>query len=567
MWPTFVNLCLALSGIAPSRLRPRRRPALCPRVEALEDRRLLSAGGLDPTFGNGAGYVSTSLSSYSDYGRAALIQPDGKILAAGGAYVGNAKQISSYDFAVVRYNIDGSPDTSFGTGGQALANPGNSLDVEAVGAALYPQAGTANDGKIVLAGEATVATKSGNAGHIELARFNANGTLDASFGTNPKTPGEVDTSFPVSINSTYGLTGVVLQPDGKIVAAAGSSTGLELARYNANGTLDTTFGSGGEVVTSFGSPSELGSLLLQPDGKLLVAGNTGASPTGGLTSLWELARYNASGSLDSSFGSGGIVSGSFGTGADVNGAALYPSGTPNAGEIAVVGDTPGGRGMARYTANGSLDSTFGTGGEVTFPSTEEPISAAIAADGKLLISGWNTSNVALTLARYNLDGTADATFGSGGFVTSAIGSKSNGWGVALYPSTDTTGNAGKIVVVGNSYNGAKWNFLVARYLPSEPEIGSFTASAYTVAAGSSVTLTASNITGGNPGATITQVAFYYVDGSGNQQLLGYGTQTSPGVWTFSFTVSLAPGSYTLYAQATDSFGAVGDPVALTLTVQ
>jgi len=129
------------------------------------------------------------------------------------------------------------------------------------------------------------------------------------------------------------------------------------------------------------------------------------------------------------------------------------------------------------------------------------------------------------------------------------------------------GTLPQIVVVGNSYNGAKWNFLVARYLPSEPEIGSFTASAYTVAAGSSVTLTASNITGGNPGATITQVAFYYVDGSGNQQLLGYGTQTSPGVWTFSFTVSLAPGSYTLYAQATDSFGAVGDPVALTLTVQ
>ena len=108
---------------------------------------------------------------------------------------------------------------------------------------------------------------------------------------------------------------------------------------------------------------------------------------------------------------------------------------------------------------------------------------------------------------------------------------------------------------------------MARFLPSAPQVGSFAASAYTVSSGSSVTLTASNISDGNPGATVTQVAFYYVDGSGNQQLLGYGTQTSPGVWTFSFTVSLAPGSYTLYAQATDSFGAVGDPVALTLTVQ
>ena len=71
----------------------------------------------------------------------------------------------------------------------------------------------------------------------------------------------------------------------------------------------------------------------------------------------------------------------------------------------------------------------------------------------------------------------------------------------------------------------------------------------------------------NPGVTITQVAFYYVNSSGSNVLLGYGTQSSPGVWTFTFTVNLAPGSYTLLAQATDSDGVLGDPFALTLTVQ
>jgi hypothetical protein len=107
---------------------------------------------------------------------------------------------------------------------------------------------------------------------------------------------------------------------------------------------------------------------------------------------------------------------------------------------------------------------------------------------------------------------------------------------------------------------------VARYLSSEPEVGSFTAGPDPVASGSSVTLTASNLTDGNPAATITQVAFY-VQVNGSNTLLGYGTQTSPGVWTFTFTVNLAPGSYTLFAQAEDSDGVFGALDALTLTVQ
>jgi hypothetical protein len=100
-----------------------------------------------------------------------------------------------------------------------------------------------------------------------------------------------------------------------------------------------------------------------------------------------------------------------------------------------------------------------------------------------------------------------------------------------------------------------------------PQIGSVTASPNPLATGSSLTLTASNISDEIPSATITQVTFYYFDGSGTKQVLGYGTQNSPGVWTLTFTVSLTSGTYTVYAQAEDNYGVSGDPLGLTLTVQ
>ncbi len=105
-----------------------------------------------------------------------------------------------------------------------------------------------------------------------------------------------------------------------------------------------------------------------------------------------------------------------------------------------------------------------------------------------------------------------------------------------------------------------------------PQIGSFTASPNPVTAGTSLALTASNIRqglqeDGNPIAPITQVSFYYFDSSGAEHILGNGTQTSTGVWTLTVKANLAPGTYTLYAQAEDSSGLFSDPVALTLTVQ
>jgi uncharacterized delta-60 repeat protein len=550
MWSTFLSLCLTLTRNTRRRRAPRSRPAFhrrshCLRLEALEDRCLLSAGALDPTFGNGGGYVTTSPTSGADLAHAGQIQPDGKIIAAGTVYTNKGQ-----DFGVVRYNTNGSLDTSFGSGGTALADfssyygKNSRLSVYAWddSAALYPQAGTVNDGKIVLAGHAAVSSSSSGQHALPLARFNTNGTLDATFGNQ----GEVITTFSVGTNMK---ASVVVQPDGKIVVAAGSNTGFELARYNANGTLDTTFGSGGQVVTSFGQASYTTALLLQPDGKLIVTGDMDPSSGG---HFWEVVRYNSNGSLDSTFGSGGIVSGTFGTGADGEAAALYPSGAANAGKIVVVGLVSGGWGMARYNPDGSLDGTFGTGGEIT-STIGAPGAVAIATDGKLVVAG--IYNKAQGVFRYDADGTVDGTFGTGGIVTTAIGSAA---AVVLQANGD--------IVTVASTNSSKSFFTVARYLSSEPEIGTFTASAYTVSSGSSVTFTASNITDANPNNTITQVVFYYYDSTGSKQILGYGTQTSPGEWALNYTVNVASGSYTIYTQAQDSYGVFGDPLALTLTV-
>jgi uncharacterized delta-60 repeat protein len=556
MWFLFSRK--AHSSKKPSHVPPSRRP----RLEVLEDRCVPSAGALDPTFGNGAGYVTTSPTTGADLAKAALIQPDGKILAAGIVYVPTGGS-STEEFGVVRYNANGTLDTSFGSGGTALADfssyygkksslsvPGAAADA----AALYPQAGTVNDGKIVLVGHGVIGSRTGNQGVLMLARFNTNGTLDTTFGNK----GELITTFSVAGD---GLSRVVIQADGEIVASMGNNTGFELARFIPSGTLDTTFGPGGEVTTSFGQAFGTTGLLLQPDGKFIVEGATSQA------NVWEMARYNPDGTLDATFGNRGTVTGPFGNGYSSRGSALYPSGTANAGKIIVVGlataSPESGLVIGRYNPDGSLDTFFGTGGDVTTPTGAAPDAVAIAADGKLVVAG--SYNNAQAVFRFNADGSVDSSFGTGGIVTTAIGTGNS------YASAVVLQANGDIVTVGYAVSstkslGTKSFFAVARYLPSEPEVGSFTSSASTVASGSNTTLTASNIADANPNSTVTQVTFYYIDGSGTQQVLGTGTQGSGGVWTLSCTVSLAPGTYTIFAQAEDSYGVLGEALGLTLQV-
>jgi uncharacterized delta-60 repeat protein len=552
------------------RKTPNSKPARCssnsirPSLEALEDRCLLSAGALDPTFGNGAGYVTKSLTNSNDYGASVVMEPNGTLIESGltATTGGTAKHpTTSYAAGLTAYNPDGSLDTAFGNGGVAIgpaAPAGGDLN-----ALLYPSTDpNGNGGKFLVTG----------LNGFAIARYNANGTLDTSFGQ-----GGIATANFGRTLGTYCTVAVVIQPDGKIVALGQSASAnggtAELARFNANGTLDTTFGSNGLVTVAV--PDAI-SLLQQPDGTLVVLGNATLS---GYSWGFAMADLNGNGSLNTSFGNGGIVTNSSfggGVGPTQNSGtlgAIDPTGKTTDDQIVVIGTNPsGGWELARYNPDGTLDSSFGNGGLVNTPQIKSySVAVVVQPDGKIVASGVDSYS-AIGVARYNPDGSLDSTFGTGGIVTTQIGTRfrlfGNAGGMSLQPNGD-------ILVAGSSYNGSKWNFALARYLSSEPQIGSFTANPNPVTAGTSVTLTASNITDGNPGVSITQVTFYLDsnnDGkleTGSDTLLGYATQTSPGVWTLTnaSAFGLTAGTYKLFAQAEDSDGVFGDPIPLTLTVQ
>jgi uncharacterized delta-60 repeat protein len=536
------------------------RSSYRPRLEWLETRCLLSGpGSLDTTFGSG-GIVMTSLSNPGDQAFASVLQPNGDIVAVGGTISGSHHK-STPAFALVRYTPSGNLDTTFGSGGEVVTVFGGT-DAHAYAAALYPNAGTGNDGKIVAVG--------GN-GNVQLARYNPNGSLDTTFGNG----GEVSTALS---NSAYGYS-VALQSDGKIVVGGALlvNAGLNVwdfvvLRYNVNGTLDSTFGAGGEVTTSLGPTTHDGinSLEIQSDGKIVAGGEAEVNNQFD----FGLARYNANGSLDSTFGSGGIVSTAWSSQSEIFGLALQSD-----GKIVAVGSVsvPSGNewAMARYNTGGTLDTTFGSGGLVATnmpsPGTCKATAVAIQSNGEIVAAGNAPGNGTVPpsfgVATYTAAGALDPGFGGTGVVTTAIGTGAKAASVLVQPAD------GKVVVVGWAGDASKSgapDFAVARYIgtTTTARIGSLTASPNPATSGSSSTsLTASNITDADPGSSNTQATFYHLDSTGNELTLGNCTQTNPGVWTPTYMANLASVTHTQYTQAEDSYGVFGDLVALTLTVQ
>jgi uncharacterized delta-60 repeat protein len=335
-------------------------------------------GTLDSTFGAGGTAVG-DLFSIPAGARDVVIQPDGKILAAGHALNFNA-------FALVRYNPDGTLDTSFGSGGKVSFAAG----VAAFGLALQA------DGKIVAAGDALSA--SGTRIGFAIARFNPDGAPDPSFDGD----GRVVTPF----SFLGGATSVVLQEDGKIVVAGTGDANFALARYNADGSLDTTFDGDGKVSTNLGGFDSILALALQPDGKLVAAGLRG-SITGGLTRLAAVARFNSDGTLDASFGAGGTLTTDFGGAPEALADAL--SIDPE-GRILVAGTRGSGAAtdfvVARYDAFGAPDASFGSNGLVTtdLGGTDALQDIALQENGRIVVAGFASGDMAL--ARYLGDPTA-----------------------------------------------------------------------------------------------------------------------------------------------------------------
>jgi uncharacterized delta-60 repeat protein len=272
-------------------------------------------GSLDTTFGN-SGIVTTSFPGQGSYASALALQSDGKIIAAGTDYVNfSSDDSSNTDFALARYNTDGTPDATFGVGGQITTDfDGFNDDVFSV--LIQP------DGKIVAVGSAK---NPANFYDFAAARYLANGSIDPTFGS----VGKVRTDF--GDHNFDQARSAVLQPDGKIVAAGfaishnGGVQNFAIARYGTNGVLDPTFSSDGITQVDFGSCCQSAyRVLLQGDGKIIAVGypNTESSDSDFL-----LAPLNTNGALDTTFGIGGKVRTSFGDlNGGANGAAFQPDG-------------------------------------------------------------------------------------------------------------------------------------------------------------------------------------------------------------------------------------------------
>jgi len=408
-----------------------------------------AAGDPDPTFGSG-GHVFTDFSANDDYAFAIALQPDGRMIVAGQSGV-----YPVFHAALTRYNSKGQLDPTFGTGGKVIA----ALDAGGEGLAaiaLQP------DGKIVAAG--SVIHNNWPLSFL-VARFNPNGTLDTNFGNE----GVVVTNFG---DSTAEANALVLQPDGKIVVAgvSGAGSGSELndfalARYNSNGSLDQSFGNGGKVKTHFPGVYNTGSrataVALQPDGKLVVAGSYKNEAT---AREFALARYNGTGGLDTTFGSGGLVTTTMGSGdAIAFSVALLSDGRIVASGYLDVGRRNHDFALACYNPSGTLNQSFGNGGRVTtdFFGATDDIAYGLAAqsDGKLVLAGRTGTypTFHFALARYNNNGQLDQTFGTGGKVSSTFDISGQGYDVTVQKD-------GKIVVAGISAPaGGNFDFTVLRY--------------------------------------------------------------------------------------------------------
>jgi uncharacterized delta-60 repeat protein len=300
-------------------------------------------------------------------------------------------------------------DPSFGTGGEVTTSISEQGDV-IYALALQP------DGKIVAAGS------SGSNTEFALVRYDADGTLDTTFGD----AGTVTTDFTTNGDTCLA---VALQSDGKILAAGSigfvphTNPNFGIARYNLDGTLDTTFGDGGMVTTDLRPEPNSNGIAIQTDGKILAVGSS--FDAGGES--FALVRFNADGTPDTTFGSGGMVTTVFETNAGAHGVAIQPDGKIVVAGVTFASSKAGGApglAVARYDPDGALDPTFGDGGTVVtdLPGGAAAFRVAIQADGKILAMGGSAFSTGpeFTLVRYNADGSLDDGFGKHGSLVSKL---------------------------------------------------------------------------------------------------------------------------------------------------
>ncbi len=413
------------------------------------------AGELDFGFGGGGIVITDVSGSYPAYAKAVAIQEDGRTIVAGYAEGGFG---SSYDFLIVRYNADGTLDSSFGSGGKVITDFGGDSD-EAHAVIVQP------DGKIVAAGYVHLP---GYDHKFALVRYEADGTLDTEFGDNGVA------GIDIELGGCF--SALAVQADGKLLAAGYTTRSITpvwnddfvLVRYNTDGSLDTDFGIDGIVMTDFyGLSDKASALAIQADGCIIVAGHANNN-----SSEFAFARYNPDGNLDSSFGDNGRRAFSVAHGS----AAVSDLAIQQDGKIVAVGDAYFGSPyswaqdfvVARLTSDGSLDSTLdgdypiiGPGFvHADFGAMEYARGVAIQSDGRIVVAGYTvwSGTARLAMARYNTDGSLDTSFSDDGMLSTPIGTED------VETSAMVQLPDGRLLVVGSYGN---TDFVVARYAGRE----------------------------------------------------------------------------------------------------
>lgn len=397
---------------------------------------------LDTTFGTGGKQVH-SLVSGDDTAFGVALQSDGKIVLAGRVYTS-----SRYWSAIARFNADGTIDPTFAFDGDTWTSIGTTRD-ESYAIAVQP------DDKSLIAGF----TDGGPRDDMSLIRFNTDGTLDGTFG-----PGTGMAYYWYGLHGTSNSQArdIALLPDGKILLAGSTNTGgtvdFAVVRANADGTLDSGFGTGGVVYTPMGSGNGgANAIAVQPDGKIVVAGY---ADLGAGDFDFALARYNSDGSLDSGFDGDGVQTTDFGSDDYVNSIAVRPDGTILAAGYSEPGSLEHSV-IARYTAAGALDGSFGVGGAVHtyLPGGETRANAlTLQNNDKFIVTGffYDGTYTDYFVAQYGASGVLDTTFdGDGTFTTGNASDDEHGNAIIVQPD-------GKIVVAGTAQAGGLNDFSLLR---------------------------------------------------------------------------------------------------------
>lgn len=420
-------------------------------------------GGLDLTFGKG-GIVTSDFGGGLEQIEDIAVLPDGKILAAGHTWEEGA---AGPRFSVARYDKNGKLDKKFGKAGIVRVAVAEEQFDYSEGRALAVQP----DGKFIVVGKAHNPEMYHST--FGMARFNANGTLDKTFGKGGKvlTPLDDITGF----GHDQEAFAVAIAGDGKIVVVgetAGYPTDFAVLRYDSKGKLDKKFGHAGIVTTDFGGDDSASAVTIQPDGKIVVAGKGVMGDND-----YAIARYNKDGKLDKSFGEGGKAVVDFLGGKDwpygvhvredgkivIGGFAQFDA--PECGwypeDDLVVTCELYGTALARLNKDGTPDDSFGDEGRIisNFTISSSGYSMAVREDGKIALGG-SIGNDDFIVVVYNPDGTIDESFADGGAQTLDIGGTDRVYGMAFQEDGKLVAGGHGVVDTEEALN---WDFALARY--------------------------------------------------------------------------------------------------------